>query len=239
MALILCIETGTNICSAALSQGGELLSLRESEEGRDHAQKLALFIDELFRENDIDPEELDAVAVGMGPGSYTGLRIGTSVAKGICYGAGKPLIGIGSLKSLAMVAVEDYNAGIIECGPIDDMLLCPMIDARRMEVYSAIYDSKGNELLAVDARIIERDSLADFMPEKQILIFGGGAYKCRDVIGRKGLVYASVAPSARGMAAIAHDKFQNGEFEDVAYFEPFYLKEFVAGLPKKSVIAGR
>lgn len=239
MSLILCIETGTNICSAALSHNGALLSLRESEEGRDHAQKLASFIDELFRENDIDAEELDAVAVGMGPGSYTGLRIGTSVAKGICYGADKPLIGISSLKSLAMVAVEDYNAGIIECGPIEEMLLCPMIDARRMEVYSAIYDSSGDELLPVAARIIDEDSLSDFMPEKQMLIFGGGAFKCREVMKRQGLVYASVAPSARGMAALADYKFQNGEFEDIAYFEPFYLKEFVAGVSKKNMLAGK
>lgn len=239
MSLILCIETGTNICSAALSHNGALLSLRESEEGRDHAQKLASFIDELFRENDIDAQELDAVAVGMGPGSYTGLRIGTSVAKGICYGTGKPLIGIGSLKSLAMVAVEDYNAGIIECGPIEETLLCPMIDARRMEVYSAVYDSTGDELLPVGARIIDEDSLSDFMPGRQILLFGGGAMKCHKVMRRPGLLYASVAPSARGMAALADNKFQNGEFEDIAYFEPLYLKEFVAGTPKKSLSAAK
>ncbi|MDE6483640.1 MAG: tRNA (adenosine(37)-N6)-threonylcarbamoyltransferase complex dimerization subunit type 1 TsaB [Rikenellaceae bacterium] len=238
MSLILCIETGTNICSAALSHDGALLSLRESEEGRDHAQRLASFIDELLRENDIDADELDAVAVGMGPGSYTGLRIGTSVAKGICYGAGKPLIGVSSLKSLAMVAVEDYNAGIIECGPIEEMLLCPMIDARRMEVYSAVYDSAGDELLPVDARIIDEDSLSDFMPDRQMLLFGGGASKCRDVMRRPGLVYASVAPSARGMAALADSKFKNGEFENVAYFEPFYLKEFVAGISKKGLLGG-
>ncbi len=239
MSLILCIETGTNICSAALSHNGTLLSLRESEEGRDHAQKLASFIDELLRENDIDADELDAVAVGMGPGSYTGLRIGTSVAKGICYGADKPLIGVSSLKSLAMVAVEDYNAGIIECGPIEDMLLCPMIDARRMEVYSAVYDSAGNELSPVEARVIDESSLSNFMPDRQMLLFGGGALKCRDVMKRPGIVYASVAPSARGMAALADRKFRNGEFEDVAYFEPFYLKEFIAGVPKKNILTGK
>ncbi len=237
MSLILCIETGTDVCSAALAQNGTLLSLRESEEGRDHARKLASFIDELLKENDIDADELDAVAVGMGPGSYTGLRIGTSVAKGLCYGVGKPLIGVGSLQSMAMVALEDYEAGIIECDPIEDVLLCPMIDARRMEVYSAIYDSTGKELLPVEAKIIEPDSYSDFMPEKQLLIFGGGAHKCSQVMNRAKLAYASVAPSARGMVKPAHEKFEKGIFEDVAYFEPFYLKEFVAGKPKKSPLS--
>lgn len=233
MSLILCIETGTNICSVALSHNGSLLSLRESEEGRDHSRKLASYIDELFKENDIDAADLDAVAVGMGPGSYTGLRIGTSVAKGICYGASKPLMGISSLQSLVMAAVEDHKAGIIECDDIEHTLLCPMIDARRMEVYTAIYDSEGNELSPVEARIIDVHSFADFMPQTPMLIFGGGALKCRDVMKRPGLSYVSVAPSARGMAALAERQFEAGRFEDVAYFEPFYLKEFVAGVPKR------
>lgn len=237
MSLILCIETGTDICSAALAQDGSLLSLRESEEGRDHARSLASFVDELLKENDLDADDLDAVAVGMGPGSYTGLRIGTSVAKGICYGAGKPLIGVSSLQSMAMTAVEDYDAGIIECDDLDNVLLCPMIDARRMEVYTAVYDRFGNELSPVEAKIIDETSFADFMTDKQLLLFGGGAAKCAEVIKRPNTVTASVAPSARGMVRIAQEKFDNAIFEDIAYFEPFYLKEFIAGTPKKNPLS--
>ena len=129
MSLILCIETGTDICSVGIARGGELLSLRESDEGRDHARKVGLFVDELLRETGIAPDELDAVAVGRGPGSYTGLRIGVSFAKGLCYGLGKPLVAVGSLDALAEVAREDYEAGILSVDDWEHARLCPWISA--------------------------------------------------------------------------------------------------------------
>ena len=132
MALILCIETGTDICSVGLVNNGELLSLRESDSGRDHAKRVAVFVDELLRENNLDPQALDAIAVGEGPGSYTGLRIGVSFAKGLCYGLNKPLIAISSLAALTQVAIEDYQAGIVDIDDWKSALLCPMIDARRI-----------------------------------------------------------------------------------------------------------
>ena len=134
MALILCIETGTDICSVGLSRDGELVSLRESDEGRDHAKRVGVFVDELLRENGIAPDELEAIAVGMGPGSYTGLRIGVSFAKGMCYGLQIPLVAVGSLDALAEVAIEDNEAGILNVKNWDNAVLCPMVDARRMEV---------------------------------------------------------------------------------------------------------
>lgn len=143
MALILCIETGTDICSVGLSRDGELISLRESDEGRDHAKRVGVFVDELLRENDVAPDELDAIAVGMGPGSYTGLRIGVSFAKGMCYGLQIPLVAVGSLDALAQVAIEDNEAGILDVDNWDDAVLCPMVDARRMEVYTCLYNSRG------------------------------------------------------------------------------------------------
>ena len=133
MSLILCIETGTDVCSVGIAKDGELLSLRESDEGRDHARKVGVFVDELLRETDIAPDDLDAVAVGKGPGSYTGLRIGVSFAKGLCYGLRKPLVAVGSLDALAEVAREDYEAGILAVDGWDGAYLCPMVDARRAE----------------------------------------------------------------------------------------------------------
>ncbi len=143
MALILCIETGTDVCSVGIARDGRLLSLRESDEGRDHARKVGVFVDELLRENRLSPDELDAVAVGKGPGSYTGLRIGVSFAKGLCYGIRKPLIAVGSLDALAEVAREDYEAGIVDVDDWESARLCPMVDARRMEVYARVFDTTG------------------------------------------------------------------------------------------------
>ena len=160
MALILCIETGTDICSVGLVKGGELLSLRESDAGRDHAGRVAVFVDELLRENELDPSNIDAVAVGEGPGSYTGLRIGVSFAKGLCYGLNKPLIAVSSLASLAQVAIEDYQAGIIDIDNWEETLLCPMIDARRMEVYTTIFDTTAKQQTAVTAEVVTAETFA-------------------------------------------------------------------------------
>ena len=161
MSLILCIETGTDICSVGLARDGELISLRESDEGRDHAKKVGVFVDELLREMDVAPDELDAIAVGKGPGSYTGLRIGVSFAKGLCYGLQIPLVAVGSLDAMTEVAREDYEAGILDVDGWDDALLCPMVDARRMEVYTQIFNSAGEPLSDVKAEIVTAESFSE------------------------------------------------------------------------------
>ncbi len=236
MSLILSIETGTDICSVALAKCGRLISLRESEEGRNHAQNLALFVKEILEENELSADDLDAVAVGEGPGSYTGLRIGVSMAKGICYACGLPLIAVGSLQSLAVVALEDYDAGLIDIDDIEGSILCPMIDARRMEVYAGLYDVSLRTLSEVKAYIIDKNSFAEYKDSAHFIIFGNGATKCRDVMELSNLEYCSVTPSARGMVKLAQQAFERKEFQDVAYFEPFYLKDFVAGVSKKNIL---
>ena len=232
MALILLIETGTDICSVGIARDGELLSLRESDEGRDHAKKVACFVDELLRETGVQPDELDAVAVGMGPGSYTGLRIGVSFAKGLCYGLEKPLIAIGSLNALAAVAREDYEAGILDIDAWEGARLCPMVDARRMEVYTQIFDTQGSPLTEVSAEVIGEESFREFRHQQgqPLVIFGNGAAKCRELL--PDVHWVQVAPSARGLARPAQEAFDAGKFEDVAYFEPFYLKDFIV-IPSK------
>ena len=233
MALILCIETGTDICSVGIVSNGELISLRESDSGRDHAKKVAVFVDELLSENNIDPQQIDAVAVGEGPGSYTGLRIGVSFAKGLCYGLSKPLIAVSSLAALTAVAIEDYKAGILDIEDWDSALLCPMIDARRMEVYTQVFDSKANPLNDVTAEVVDENTLAELRAKTEnFVIFGSGAAKCAEVLGAK---LIEITPSVRGMAAIAEKKYTNGDFADVAYFEPYYLKDFVVTTSKKKL----
>lgn len=234
MSLILCIETGTDICSVGIAKDGELLSLRESDEGRDHARKVGVFVDELLRETEIAPDELDAVAVGKGPGSYTGLRIGVSFAKGLCYGLQKPLVAVGSLDALTEVAREDYEAGILAVDDWDDARLCPMVDARRMEVYAQIFDSEGRPLNEVTAEVITPESFAAFRGQgRPFVIFGNGAHKCAEVLSDAVLV--EVTPSARGLARLAQQALDEGRTEDIAYFEPFYLKDFVVTTSKKKL----
>lgn len=231
MALILCIETGTDVCSVGIAENGELISLRESEEGRDHARKVGVFVDEILRENQIDPEDLDAVAVGKGPGSYTGLRIGVSFAKGLCYGLGKPLIAIGSLDALTEVAREDYEAGILSVEDWEHAVLCPMVDARRMEVYTQLFDGTGRPLTEVSAEVVDAGSFAQWRHKTPFVIFGNGAAKCAEVLSDAVLV--PVTPSARGLARLAQAAYDAGDFADSAYFEPFYLKDFVVTTSRK------
>lgn len=233
MSLILNIETGTDVCSVALSESGRLISLRESTEGKQHAGNLGVYIDEIFKETGINPTELSAVAVGRGPGSYTGLRIGTSMAKGLCYALGKPLIAINSLQALASVAMEDYNAGTLYIGDISRTYLCPMIDARRMEVYSQIFDPFLGGVGEAEAIIISPESYAGLLSKHELLVFGNGAAKCSGVINSHNLRIVEVAPSARGMIPLSHAAMKSGEFEDVAYFEPFYLKDFIVTQSRK------
>ncbi len=234
MSLILCIETGTNICSVGIARDGELVSLRESVEGRDHAKHVGVFVDELLRETGVMPDELDAVAVGMGPGSYTGLRIGVSFAKGLCYGLQIPLVAVGSLDALAQVAIEDNEAGILTVEAWDDAVLCPMVDARRMEVYTRLYNAQGEPLSEVSAEVVDEHTFADVRRDRQLVIFGNGAEKCCEVLSDA--TYINVAPSARGLARLAEQRLQAGQTEDIAYFEPFYLKDFVVIPSKKKLL---
>lgn len=236
MALILCIETGTDVCSVGIAKDGELISLRESSEGRDHAKKVALFVDELLHETEFRPEDLDAVAVGKGPGSYTGLRIGVSFAKGLCFGLEKPLIAIGSLDALTAVAREDYEAGIIDIDNWESAILCPMVDARRMEVYAQRFNSKGEHLSDVSAEIITEESFAEERKSthEPFVIFGNGAKKCESTLANAHFI--DITPSARGLARLSQEAYNRGDFEDVAYFEPFYLKDFVVTTSKKRLL---
>ena len=234
MSLILCIETGTDVCSVGIAKDGELLSLRESDEGRDHARKVGVFVDELLRETGIVPDDLDAVAVGRGPGSYTGLRIGVSFAKGLAYGLRKPLVAVGSLDALAEVAREDYEAGILAVDGWDGAYLCPMVDARRMEVYAQVFDTEGRPQSEVSAEVVGPESFAAFRGQgRPFVIFGSGARKCADVL--PDAVCVEVTPSVRGLAQLAQRAFDEGRTEDIAYFEPFYLKDFVVTTSKKKL----
>ena len=236
MALILSIETGTDICSVALANDGELMALRESDEGRDHAKKVAVFVDELLKETGVQPSDLDAVAVGKGPGSYTGLRIGVSFAKGLCYALNIPLIAIGSLDALTEVAREDYDAGILDIEDEDwaKAHLCPMVDARRMEVYTQIFDNEGKAQSEVVAEVVTEDSFRQWRDKAHFVIFGNGAKKCSELL--PDAIYVSVAPSARGIVRLAEEAFKSERFEDLAYFEPFYLKDFIVIPSKKRLL---
>ena len=234
MSLILCIETGTDICSVALARDGQMIALRESDLGKDHARKVGVFTEELLREHNISPDELDAVAVGKGPGSYTGLRIGVSFAKGMCYALGIPLVAIGSLRSLAACLVEEVEAGILDIDEWERVALCPMIDARRMEVYAELFDTSLNPLGEVVAEVVTDKSFSEvLLDNRKLVIFGNGAPKCSGILEWAECV--NVAPSARGLCAEAERKLAAGQTEDVAYFEPFYLKDFVVTASKKKL----
>ena len=234
MALILAIETGTDICSVALVRDGELVALRENDEERNHAKKIAVFVDELLKECGVAADDLDAVAVSKGPGSYTGLRIGVSFAKGLCYGLQIPLVAVGSLDAMTEVAREDYEAGILNVDGWDDALLCPMVDARRMEVYTQIFSSAGEPLSDVKAEIVTAESFSEWRKDRKMVIFGNGAAKCCEVL--PDAHYIEVTPSARGLARLAEERLKAGQVEDIAYFEPFYLKDFVVIPSKKKLL---
>mgnify|MGYP003292481040 FL=1 len=236
MALILSIETGTDVCSVALANDGELMALRESDEGRDHAKKVAVFVDELLKETGVQPSDLDAIAVGKGPGSYTGLRIGVSFAKGMCYALNIPLIAIGSLDALTEVAREDFEAGILDVEEEDwtKAKLCPMVDARRMEVYAQVFDVEGNAQSDVVAEVVTEESFDKWRSEGKFVIFGNGAKKCAEVL--PDAIIENVVPSARGIVRLAEAAFNAGKFEDLAYFEPFYLKDFIVIPSKKKLL---
>ena len=213
-----------------VSGNGAVQAIRETHDrSYGHAEKLVVYIDEALAAAGLKPTDLDAVCVSGGPGSYTGLRIGVSAAKGLCYGAGIPLLTVGSLESMAHWAKAGFDQDLK-----DIALLCPMIDARRMEVYSQVFDASLNEVAPVSATIVDEQSFASDLEKGSVAFFGDGAAKCKEVINHPNAVFLDgFNPSARGMIALAESKFAAKRFEDVAYFEPYYLKDFVAGKPKK------
>lgn len=228
--LILHIETGCNICSVALSSGNSLLALKESGNERAHAQQLSVFIDELIKSNRLQYSDLSAVCVSKGPGSYTGLRIGVATAKGICFGLDIPLIAVDSLLSLTYVYMQQHGNG-------QSTLYCPMIDARRMEVYTALFDNNIKRVSDTQAMVIDENSFSAELQNNKIIFFGDGADKCRDIIKHPNAVFVpDIMPSAKGMLTEAAKAYTNKQFEDTAYFEPFYLKDFVVTQSKKKVL---
>ncbi|MCD4664178.1 MAG: tRNA (adenosine(37)-N6)-threonylcarbamoyltransferase complex dimerization subunit type 1 TsaB [Bacteroidales bacterium] len=231
MSLILCIETATQVCSVVLVRDGKILSYKESSKKNSHSEVITIFIDGLLNESNNNFSDLDAVAVSKGPGSYTGLRIGVSTAKGLCYALNIPLIAINTLQSMAFGMAESLKNNT--SGQTASTLLCPMIDARRMEVYSAIYNINNKEVRETKAEIIDKYSFSNYFSQNKMIFFGDGASKCQDVITHPNAVfYENINPSAANMASLAKEKVLKRQFEDVAYFEPFYLKDFIAGVPK-------
>lgn len=235
MALLLHIETSTAVCSVALGKDGDLLALKETKEGMKHATHLTVFIENVLKENNFTPADLDGVVISMGPGSYTGLRIGVSTAKGICYGANLPLIAINTLQAMAKPLLDNTDV-LAQLNNPEKAYYCPMIDARRMEVYTAFFNNKNELIGEISADIIDENSYSNELSKREIVFFGDGSSKCKEVIKSKnGIFLDNITPSAIGMIELAEMKFQNQEFEDVAYFEPFYLKDFVATTPKKNI----
>jgi len=230
LSTILHIESSTRTCSVAVSKSGQDVALRESHDhSYAHSEKLVCYIDEALKDVGLTPNDLEAVCVAKGPGSYTGLRIGVSAAKGLSYGLGIPLLSVGSLESMAFWAANVCKEQLIH---VD--ILCPMIDARRMEVYTALFDASLKESKPVSAEIIDEESFGKELEKGKIAFFGDGAAKCKEIIKHPNAIFLDdFRVSAQGMISIAEQKFEAKMFEDVAYFEPYYLKDFVAGKPKK------
>ncbi len=222
MAIILSIETATTNCSVSLSKEGEIFALKEDyNNGFSHAERLHVFIDEILKENNIDKSEIQAVAVSKGPGSYTGLRIGVSAAKGLCFALNIPLISVSTLEALAHQV--QTSEGII----------VSMLDARRMEVYSAIYSSDYQLNRGIQAEILDETSYAQILDKGLVYFVGTGVEKTKNIITHKNAVFVeNKLPSAKQMGALAYSKYKISDTEDVAYFEPYYLKDFVALKPK-------
>lgn len=227
MSCILHIETSTTVCSVAVSQDGEAVFVQEDLKGPSHAVSLGVFVDEALSFIDSHAMPLDAVAVSCGPGSYTGLRIGVSMAKGVCYGRQVPLVGLPTLEVLSVPVLLYHDLP-------EDALLCPMIDARRMEVYAAIYDRALTPKREIAADIVDEHSYLEFLEQHPVYFFGNGADKCKSQITHPNAHFIDhIHPLAKMMMPLAERAVANKDFKDVAYFEPFYLKEFVASEPKK------
>lgn len=224
MARILLIETSTAVLSVALSENGTVVASRECREPRLQASLTAPLVKEVLDAKGLTVSDCDAICVGKGPGSYTGLRVGVSTAKGLAFGAGLPLIAIGSLDILAQAAIDGSHT------------IIPMIDARRMEVYTAVFSPSGDQLTPVEAKIIGPDSFKEQLEAGPVVFIGDGALKCKDVITHPNASFMEAWPLAANMARLAQKAFDQNRFEDLAYFEPFYLKDFVATVSRKSIL---
>ena len=227
MPYLLLIETSTTLCSVGICKDGELLFSQELNDVYAHAENLGKFIEQCLERADITTSDLGAIAIGSGPGSYTGLRIGVSTAKGLAYATGVPLIAVSTMETMA---AQPELAGF-------DGLLVPMIDARRMEVYTAVFNAAGERIKQTEALILDESSFGDYLAEEKMAFIGDGAAKFEALIGEhpNASFFPGVYPSVAGMVANATLAYQKRQFEDVAYYEPFYLKDFVATTPKKRV----
>jgi tRNA threonylcarbamoyladenosine biosynthesis protein TsaB len=226
MYSILCIETATEICSVAIVNATKVVALEEISEGNMHASQLTTLIQKALLQAGITLSQLEAIAVSKGPGSYTGLRVGVSTAKGLCYALDKPLIGINTLESLASL----YKSSIKDQTP----RIIPMLDARRMEVYCAMHDNNGNQITPTEAKIIDETAFAEELENAPIYFIGNGTAKCKTMITHPNAFFIDdIQCSAKGMWQLATRAYEQKQFEDVAYFEPFYLKDFIATTPKK------
>ena len=228
MSCILNIETSTDVCSVAVSDNGQVVFNKEDHSGPNHAVKLGVYVDEALSFIDAHGIPLEAVAVSCGPGSYTGLRIGVSMAKGICYGRDVKLISIPTLELMAVpVLIGEHPAE-------EDALIVPMLDARRMEVYAKVMDRALKEVRPIQADIVDAETYKEYLDRGTVYFFGNGAEKCMEVINHPNArLVKGIEPLAKNMAPLAEKRFVEGKFEDVAYFVPFYLKDFVAKMPKK------
>ena len=270
MERILLIETSTALCSTALAEDGVITAYRESSAPKAHASLTAVFVQEMLAERGITLSDCDAVCVSKGPGSYTGLRVGVSTAKGLCFGADKPLLAVGTLDTLVAQAVADRSLDVnsdpvvtadhsldATSDPVvtadhsldatsgrltvipdqigDPLFIIPMIDARRMEVYSAVFSPDGIQITETTPVIVDENSFAEYLEQGPVLFIGDGAGKCADVIKHPNAHFCQCHPKASSMLSPAVAALRAGNFEDVAYFEPFYLKEFVATISKKKL----
>ena len=222
MAIILNIETATKNCSVSIAKNGTVLAIKELNNGNySHAEVLHPFIDTILKEASISVNQIDAVAVSKGPGSYTGLRIGVSAAKGLCFAFDKPLIAISTLNSLAHAITKEEG------------IIIPMLDARRMEVYSAVFNKNHQQIREIKAEIIDENSFVEYLSKEKVYFLGDGAQKCKEKITHKNAVFRDDKfPSAKEMAKLSFNKYKKSDIENVAYFEPFYLKDFVV-IPEK------
>jgi len=225
LALILNIETATKNCSVSISKNGETIAYKELNDGNySHAEKLHKLIKQVVLETGIELSNLNAIAVSKGPGSYTGLRIGVSAAKGLCFALNLPLISVNTLQSLALSIAIDKGYKI------------SLLDARRMEVYSQVFNEKTVKIREVHAEIITSDSFSEYLNDQKVYFLGDGAEKCKEMITHENAIFIDEKfPSSKEMSAISYEKFKKNDFEDIAYFEPFYLKEFIGGISKKAI----
>ncbi|HHZ65023.1 MAG TPA: tRNA (adenosine(37)-N6)-threonylcarbamoyltransferase complex dimerization subunit type 1 TsaB [Flavobacteriales bacterium] len=228
MALLISLETATQMCSVALAKDGEVLAVKESSEDKSHSSQITVFIEEVLAKAGAAMKDVEGVAVSEGPGSYTGLRIGVSTAKGLCYGLDIPLIAVNTLQTMALGASIERASG-------DNTLYCPLIDARRMEVYYALYNGDNEMAGEVRAEIVDESFLQRQFKDNKIVFFGDAVEKCQKVLGQNpnAVFLQNHLPTASNMAILAEKKYGSNQFEDVAYFEPFYLKDFVAVKSKK------